>query len=88
MRHVFISYKREDISYAEDLAAKLKLAGIEIWWDEGDISGGDDWADELDKALRQSYAIVVTDVTQPTGSAAKNLKSEMRTVRHWYKVWL
>jgi hypothetical protein len=42
-RAVFLSYASEDAEAAERLAAALRLAGIEVWFDKSELRGGDAW---------------------------------------------
>ncbi len=58
MTHIFISYSRSDKHYAERIADKLKLGGLEVWWDTS-LLAGDDWDIMLDEAIKQSLAMVV-----------------------------
>ena len=40
MTQVFISYSRKDISFINRLAADLKNAGLDVWYDVSRIAGG------------------------------------------------
>ncbi|MGE5376893.1 MAG: SUMF1/EgtB/PvdO family nonheme iron enzyme [Bacteroidota bacterium] len=60
MSRVFVSYSRKDIAFVQRLAADLKNAGIEVWYDVSGIAGGDRWRSEIENALRNcQYVIVV-----------------------------
>jgi TIR domain-containing protein len=52
-RAVFLSYASEDAEAAERLAAALRLAGIEVWFDKSELRGGDAW----DHHIRQQIPI-------------------------------
>jgi hypothetical protein len=56
--HVFISYAREDQTYARKLADALRARGFETWIDNR-IETGDRWWQTIDKAIRASAAFVV-----------------------------
>jgi TolB-like protein/tetratricopeptide (TPR) repeat protein len=45
----FLSYAREDAAPARRLAESLRAGGIEIWFDENELRGGDVW----DRAIRR-----------------------------------
>ena len=45
---VFLSYASEDAAPAERLCATLRAAGIEVWFDQSELRGGDAW----DAAIR------------------------------------
>ena len=38
---VFLSYASEDQGAAERLCAALRAAGIEVWFDQSELRGGD-----------------------------------------------
>src|SRR6516162_8213992 len=40
---VFLSYASEDAAAAERVAAALRSAGIEVWFDKSELRGGDAW---------------------------------------------
>jgi TolB-like protein len=46
---VFLSYASEDSEAAQRIANALKSAGIEVWFDQSELRGGDEW----DAAIRQ-----------------------------------
>ena len=54
---VFLSYARADRVFASKLGRELGKAGHEIWT-EREILPGDNWAKEIDSALRRADAIV------------------------------
>lgn len=56
--HIFISYKREESSFALALRQALRAENIKIWWDN-DLQTGQKWSEELDKALLEADTIVV-----------------------------
>src|SRR5262249_20266558 len=45
--HVFISYSREDLYFADQLNAALDASGFECFIDRHSISGGEDWKRRL-----------------------------------------
>jgi TolB-like protein/tetratricopeptide (TPR) repeat protein len=46
---VFLSYASEDAAAAARLCASLRAAGIEVWFDQSELRGGDSW----DQMIRQ-----------------------------------
>src|SRR6516164_1339885 len=46
---VFLSYASEDTAAAERIAAALRAAGVEVWFDKSELRGGDAW----DQKIRQ-----------------------------------
>jgi len=55
---IFVSYAREDVDTARQLADGLAEAGHEVWWDNH-LAGGARFANEIDQALKDAEAIVV-----------------------------
>ena len=56
---VFISHAHTDEPLVKKVAASLKEAGLEVWDDTREIMPGDNWADKVAQALRESEAMVV-----------------------------
>jgi TolB-like protein/Flp pilus assembly protein TadD len=46
---VFLSYASQDAEAAQNLCAALRAAGIEVWFDQSELRGGDVW----DRQIRQ-----------------------------------
>jgi hypothetical protein len=40
---VFLSYASEDAQAAQRICAKLRAAGVEAWFDQSELQGGDAW---------------------------------------------
>jgi hypothetical protein len=56
---VFINYSHKDTELAKQLAARLKDAGLEAWFDKWEILPGDNWAEKTSEGLKESDAMVV-----------------------------
>src|SRR6185295_8585956 len=59
MRHVFISYAREDKDFAHELSRRLRESRVTPWQDLRNLVGGDSWQEKIDTALRNAAALVV-----------------------------
>jgi adenylate cyclase len=55
---LFLSYAREDVDTARQLAECLGRAGHEVWWDRH-IQGGSRFTNEIDRALKDAQAVIV-----------------------------
>ncbi len=55
---IFISYSRADRERVAHIAAALEAEGYSVWWDR-DIRAGEEFDEVIDKAIKQSKAIVV-----------------------------
>ncbi|NIR48811.1 toll/interleukin-1 receptor domain-containing protein [candidate division KSB1 bacterium] len=56
---VFISHAEADEELAKRIADTLQNAGLEVWDHRREILPGDNWADKVAQALRESNAMVV-----------------------------
>jgi hypothetical protein len=57
-KHVFLSYCHDNKAEVTQLHAELIAAGEAVWWDE-DLVPGQDWKQEIRKAMKESYAVVL-----------------------------
>lgn len=49
---VFLSYAREDTDAAKRIAAALRAAGVEVWFDQSELVGGDAWDQKIRKQIK------------------------------------
>jgi len=49
--HVFISYAHEDLRKVENLQKRLQASGLQVWRDKTNIWPGQDWQEEIRKAI-------------------------------------
>lgn len=68
MKHVFVSYAREDKDFAQQLTKQLRESGRIPWQDLRNLRGGDNWQAMIDDALRNAEALVVVMSPQATRS--------------------
>jgi adenylate cyclase len=55
---IFLSYARDDVDAAKQLAEGISEAGHDVWWDRH-LHGGSRFAAEIDRALKDAEVIVV-----------------------------
>ena len=58
MKRVFISYSRRNKAFAERLARDLDDAGLEVWIDFRQITGGELWQNEIYRGIERSEFII------------------------------
>lgn len=58
MKHVFISYKRDDRSFVDELENRIIDADMETWSDT-QLRAGESWRQKIDEAIEDSFAVVV-----------------------------
>jgi len=72
---VFISHSDEDKRWAEQIAARLKKAGLRVWDPESELWPGDNWHLEIGKALASAEAMIV--LVSPAAADSKMLREEI-----------
>jgi adenylate cyclase len=65
---IFLSYARDDVDAAKQLAGCISEAGHDVWWDRH-LHGGSRFAAEIDKALKDAEVVVVLWSPESIGSA-------------------
>ena len=58
MSRIFLSYARDDVDAAKQLAGAISEAGHDVWWDRN-LHGGSRFATEIDRALKSAEVVVV-----------------------------
>jgi TolB-like protein/tetratricopeptide (TPR) repeat protein len=51
-RAVFLSYASDDATAAARIAESLRAAGIEVWFDQSELRGGDAWDQSIRKQIK------------------------------------
>lgn len=80
MRHVFISYKREDAVRAARLVRALEGEGFRVWWDR-DLPIAESWHAGIERALDGAGCVIVLwsrDSVGPAGSFVRDEASRAR----------
>ena len=49
---IFLSYASEDAAPAQRLCATLRASGIEVWFDQSELRGGDAWDQKIRREIR------------------------------------
>ncbi|HVS54172.1 MAG TPA: TIR domain-containing protein [Opitutaceae bacterium] len=62
---IFISYAREDVLAAERIAEALRSQGLEVWFDQSELRGGDAWDVKIRKQIA-SCALFVPVISANT----------------------
>jgi adenylate cyclase len=76
-RAVFLSYASQDAPAAERLCNALRSAGIEVWFDQSELRGGDTWDALIRRQIKGCYLFV------PMISANTQLREEGYFRREW-----
>jgi hypothetical protein len=49
---VFLSYASQDAAAAQRICEALRAAGIEVWFDQSELGGGDAWDQMIRKQIK------------------------------------
>jgi hypothetical protein len=58
-QHVFIAYKHEERTFVDMLIRQVKTAGFDVWVDAEQLRAGENWREEINIAIKDSFALVV-----------------------------
>ena len=64
-RAVFLSYASQDAGTARQIAESLRAVGIEVWFDQAELEGGDAWDRKIRRQI-QSCALFVPIISPNT----------------------
>ncbi len=64
-RAVFVSYSHDDAVAARRIAEALRSAGLEVWFDESELRGGDTWDAKIKQQIRDC-ALFLPVISQNT----------------------
>ncbi len=79
MEHIFISYSRKQLYFAEAIALHLQKEGIDIWFDLQQLGAGSDWATTLKNGYENCKRLVL--VVSQTALDSKYVEMEWNTAR-------
>ncbi len=74
---LFISYASEDREAAKRLRDALGAQGIDVWYDEDELTGGDAWDQKIRRRIREC------DYFMPVISHATQARKESYFRREW-----
>lgn len=66
-RAVFLSYAREDASAARRIAEALRGFGVEVWFDQSELRGGDQWDAKIRGQIK-ACSLFIPVISQATQS--------------------
>ncbi len=74
---VFLSYASQDAPAAERLCKALRAAGVEVWFDQSELRGGDTWDASIRRQIKTCYLFM------PMISANTQAREEGYFRREW-----
>ena len=67
---VFLSYASQDVEAAQRICAALRAAGIEVWFDQSELRGGDAWDQSIRRQIK-NCALFIPIVSRHTHERAE-----------------
>ena len=67
---VFLSYASQDAEAAKNICDALRAAGVEVWFDQSELRGGDSWDAKIRKQIKEC-ALFVPVITPNTNARAE-----------------
>ncbi|HEY1794373.1 MAG TPA: TIR domain-containing protein [Opitutaceae bacterium] len=82
-RPVFLSYAREDSPSAQRIADALRSHGIEAWFDQSELRGGDAWDQKIRRQIKECalFLPVISARTQARGEGYFRLEWKLAVER-------
>ncbi len=82
-RAVFLSYAREDTPAAQRIADALRSYGVEVWFDQSELRGGDVWDQKIRKQIKECaiFMPIVSERTQSRGEGYFRLEWKLAVER-------
>jgi TolB-like protein len=62
---VFLSYASQDAAAAQEICAALRAAGIEVWFDQSELRGGDAWDASIRRQIK-ACALFIPIISRQT----------------------
>ena len=77
-RAVFLSYASEDAAAARRLCDLLRAAGIEVWFDQSELRGGDAWDRQIRKQIHDCALFIAVISTHSNARGEGYFRREWR----------
>src|SRR4051812_49682492 len=63
---VFLSYASQDAEAARRICEALRAAGVEVWFDQSELRGGDAWDAKIRKQIKECalFVPIISENTQ------------------------
>lgn len=80
---VFLSYASQDAEAARRICEALRAAGVEVWFDQSELRGGDQWDQSIRRQIRECtlFAPVISANTQTRGEGYFRLEWKLAADR-------
>jgi TIR domain len=87
----FLSYASQDAEAAQKICEALRAAGIEVWFDQSDLRGGDAWDQSIRKQIKTARCSFRSSRTPRTiaarGTSVLNGSWRLIALTSWMPKW-
>lgn len=82
-KSVFLSYASEDVNAAKHIADAFRAAGIDVWFDQSELRGGDLWQQNIQRQIRecQLFLPIISSATEARGEGFFRLEWKLAVDR-------
>ena len=83
MADVFLNYAKEDILLARKIYEDLTKGGLQVWFDEKSLIGGQDWRVEINKVIKSCkyfIALLSNNSVSKKGTVQKEVKEALKVL--------
>jgi hypothetical protein len=77
---IFLSYAKQDSEAAARICAALRDAGIEVWFDQSELRGGDVWDAAIRKQIKTCALIIPIISANTQGRADTTTLPDVNTI--------
>jgi TolB-like protein len=75
---IFLSYASQDAEAARHIVETLRAAGIEVWFDQSELRGGDAWDRQISKQIHECALFIAVISTHTDARAEGYFRREWR----------
>ena len=73
---VFLSYASQDAEAAKRICDALRGAGVEVWFDQSELVGGDVWDQKIRRQIKERIDALAREPNPPLAEVVQNAKHE------------
>ena len=77
-RAIFLSYASQDAEAARHIVESLRSAGIEVWFDQSELRGGEAWDRQISRQIRECALFIAVISTHTDARAEGYFRREWR----------
>ncbi len=82
---IFLSYSAEDAGAARRISTALRAAGLDVWFDQNELRGGDAWDASIRKQIKECalFVPIISSSTEARGEGYFRLEWRLAVERSY-----